>query len=289
MCPAPRRSIVPIRRSVANWIKCICVFRADIVPVWHALIGETVASAAQPKAAILRKITATQQDGCGMRPGLPTLLATLASIVTAGWVVVSPANAQERIGLASAVRNDVSEIAPRATKINSGDDVVRDEVVRTSADSDAKIVFRDDTNLSIGPSATLKLDRVVFSGETTYKDIALRLTTGTFRFVTGHSDKQAYSIRTPLAVIGIRGTILDIQVLRLRNLVSFTMDTPGCARPAVASNCSTRATPQSSPPPALAQRSRGSAHRRGRLHRHALQTPRSAVKPHTPLSFRVRT
>jgi hypothetical protein len=147
---------------------------------------------------------------------------------------MSPANAQERIGLASAVRNDVSEIAPRVTKINSGDDVVRDEVVRTSADSDAKIVFRDDTNLSIGPSATLKLDRVVFSGETSYKDIALRLTTGTFRFVTGHSDKQAYSIRTPLAVIGIRGTILDIQVLRLRNLVVLQ---DGQARVCAAGRC----------------------------------------------------
>ncbi len=154
-----------------------------------------------------------------MRPGLPPLLATLALITVSVWGVLAPANAQERIGLAATVRNDVSEIAPRVTKVNSGDDVVRDEVVRTSTDSDVKIVFRDDTNLSIGPGSTLKMDKVVFSGETSYKEIALRLTSGAFRFVTGHSAKQAYSIRTPIAVIGIRGTTLDFLVERLRNIV----------------------------------------------------------------------
>ena len=132
---------------------------------------------------------------------------------------LAPANAQERIGLAATVRNDVSEIAPRVTKVNSGDNVVRDEVVRTNTDSNVKIVFRDDTNLSIGPGSTLKMDKVVFSGDTSYKEIALRLTSGAFRFVTGHSAKQAYSIRTPIAVIGIRGTTLDFLVERFRNIV----------------------------------------------------------------------
>jgi hypothetical protein len=152
-----------------------------------------------------------------MRPGLP-LLATLALITVSVWGVLAPANAQERIGLAATVRNDVSEIAPRVTKVNSGDDVVRDEVVRTNTDSDVKIVFRDDTNLSIGPGSTLKMDKVVFSGETSYKEIALRLTSGAFRFVTGHSAKQAYVIRTPIAVIGVRGTTLDFLIQRFRNI-----------------------------------------------------------------------
>jgi len=36
------------------------------------------------------------------------------------------------------------------------------------------------------------------------------LTTGAFRFVTGHSEKTAYKINTSVATIGVRGTILDI-------------------------------------------------------------------------------
>ncbi len=50
----------------------------------------------------------------------------------------------------------------------------------------------------------------MFDDEHTYRDIAIRLTTGAFRFVTGHSAKTAYRITTPLATIGVRGTILDI-------------------------------------------------------------------------------
>ncbi len=36
------------------------------------------------------------------------------------------------------------------------------------------------------------------------------MTTGAFRFVTGHSEKTAYKITTSLASIGVRGTTLDI-------------------------------------------------------------------------------
>jgi len=88
--------------------------------------------------------------------------------------------------------------------------VLRDEIVRTGLDSAARLVMADSTNLSLGPSATIKLDRTVFNDEHTYRDIAIKLTTGAFRFVTGHSEKTAYKITTSVATIGVRGTILDI-------------------------------------------------------------------------------
>jgi hypothetical protein len=72
----------------------------------------------------------------------------------------------------------------------------------------------DNSNLSLGPNATLKLDRTVFNDEHTYREIAIRLTTGEFRFVTGSSEKAAYKITTSLAAIGMRGTVLDILSLR---------------------------------------------------------------------------
>jgi hypothetical protein len=129
------------------------------------------------------------------------------------------ADAQERIGRAAVIRNDVSQIAPRVIKISSGDEIFRDETVRTAADSDAKFVLRDDTNLSLGPGSTLKLDRAVFSGETSAGDIAVKLSAGAFRFITGNSSKESYKIVTPLATIGVRGTTLDILNQRSRNLV----------------------------------------------------------------------
>jgi ferric-dicitrate binding protein FerR (iron transport regulator) len=130
-----------------------------------------------------------------------------------------PAIAQERIGRAAAIRNDVSQIAPRVIKISTGDEIFRDETVRTAADSDAKFVLRDDTNLSLGPGSTLKLDRAVFSGQTSAGDIAVKLQSGAFRFITGNSSKESYKIVTPLATIGVRGTTLDFLLQRFRNIV----------------------------------------------------------------------
>jgi hypothetical protein len=122
------------------------------------------------------------------------------------------------IGVAAVVRNTVSQLEPRVTRIAKGDEVVRNEVVRTAADSDARLVFRDDTNLSLGPGSTLKLDRTVFD-DPKAGDIAIKLTSGAFRFVTGNSNKEAYEIKTPVATMGVRGTTLDVLVERRRNKV----------------------------------------------------------------------
>jgi ferric-dicitrate binding protein FerR (iron transport regulator) len=135
---------------------------------------------------------------------------------------LSLAHAQARVGEAAVVKNEVLRVAgPATTQINVGDGLLRDETVRTGAESATRLVMSDSTNLSIGPNSTLKLDRTVFNDEHSYREIAIRLTTGAFRFVTGHSEKAAYKITTPLASIGVRGTILDILSTRGRTVVEL--------------------------------------------------------------------
>src|SRR6202165_3166775 len=122
-----------------------------------------------------------------------------------------PAASQTRVGEAAVVKNEVVRVTGSATsQINVGDGLLRDEIVRTGLDSAARLVMADSTNLSLGPNATIRLDRTVFNDEHSYREIAIRLTSGAFRFVTGNSDKAAYKITTSLATIGVRGTILDI-------------------------------------------------------------------------------
>jgi hypothetical protein len=125
--------------------------------------------------------------------------------------MIAPAHAQTRVGEAAVVKNEVLRVAgPSTIPIKVGAVLVRDETVRTGIDSATRLVMADSTNLSLGPNATLKLDRTVFDDEHHYREVAVRMTSGAFRFVTGHSDKAAYKITTPLATIGVRGTTLDI-------------------------------------------------------------------------------
>jgi ferric-dicitrate binding protein FerR (iron transport regulator) len=146
------------------------------------------------------------------------IFLTLA-ISVLSFVASAPAHAQ-RVGEAAVVKNQVIRVAGSSgTQINVGDALLRNETVRTGADSAARLVMADSTNLSLGPSATITLDRTVFNDEHSYRDITIRLTTGAFRFVTGHSDKNAYKITTGLAVVGVRGTTLDILSLRFKTTV----------------------------------------------------------------------
>jgi ferric-dicitrate binding protein FerR (iron transport regulator) len=146
------------------------------------------------------------------------LLFTLSLTSGIAGLPTTASAADERIGVAAVVRNTVSQLEPRVTRIAKGDEVVRNEVVRTGTDSDARLVFRDDTNLSLGPGSTLRLDRTVFD-DPKAGDIAIKLTLGAFRFVTGNSNKEAYEIKTPIATMGVRGTTLDILVKKRRNII----------------------------------------------------------------------
>jgi hypothetical protein len=134
-------------------------------------------------------------------------------------LALNPAQAQTRVGEAVLVQNQVARVAGSLTMpISVGDGLMRDETVRTGKESAARLVMADSTNLSIGPNASITLDRTVFNDEHSYREIAIKLATGAFRFVTGHSEKAAYTIRTPIASIGVRGTVIDI--LSQRDIVS---------------------------------------------------------------------
>lgn len=147
------------------------------------------------------------------------ILGFFAIFFLAGPVSAS-AYAQTRVGEAAVVKNEFVRVAGSASsQINVGDGVLRDELVRTGLNSAARLVMSDSTNLSLGPNSSLKLDRAVYNDEHSYKDVAIRLTTGAFRFVTGHSEKAAYKITTSVATIGVRGTTLDILSQRGKSTV----------------------------------------------------------------------
>jgi hypothetical protein len=142
-------------------------------------------------------------------------LLNLCFVVAAGLFLLAPgqASAQQNIGSTAIAHNDVErELAGQSGALGSGDPVYRDEIVRTGTDSIAKLAFLDSTALAVGPISRVVLDRFVYDPSSTSQAMAVNLTKGVFRFTTGLLDKRAYSITTPLASIGVRGTVLDIAV-----------------------------------------------------------------------------
>ncbi len=140
-------------------------------------------------------------------------IASLALAALGCGACWAPAGAADLIGSAMIVERDVHGTIENARYTKSaGDRVARDEIIETGPSSATQIEFVDRTKLSVGPSSQVKLDEFVYSGGDKARKVAVELLKGGFRFVSGRSGQRAYEIRTPHAVIGVRGTTIGFIV-----------------------------------------------------------------------------
>lgn len=86
--------------------------------------------------------------------------------------------------------------------------------IKTGSVGEAQLRFRDQTRLVVGANSSLLIDSFVFNDDNTASKVGMRALRGSFRFITGVSRKQAYSIGTPSMTIGVRGTRFDFSVSR---------------------------------------------------------------------------
>jgi hypothetical protein len=127
-----------------------------------------------------------------------------------------------RIGEASSVQNQVTRVRGQGGQaIAPGESVFRNETIATAVASSARLTFLDQTNLAIGPSSRVVLSRFVYSGDASVQALSVNLARGAFRFVSGNLDKRAYRLETPVATIGVRGTVLDINSTQGRTVVTL--------------------------------------------------------------------
>ena len=90
-----------------------------------------------------------------------------------------------------------------------------DDVLRTGADGSVGITMRDNSLLSAGPNSILTLEHFEFDPTTSEGRFDARLRRGTLAVVSGRIAKkspQAMTVRTPSAVLGVRGTEFVVSV-----------------------------------------------------------------------------
>ena len=92
------------------------------------------------------------------------------------------------------------------------DDVVSNELVETVEGGALHIRFLDDTRLRLGSSSRVTLDSFVYDPSTNAGEMVADLGEGVFRFITGKLNKEGFQVRTPVAVIGVRGTDFIVSV-----------------------------------------------------------------------------
>ncbi|MGI9414659.1 MAG: FecR family protein [Hyphomicrobiales bacterium] len=125
-------------------------------------------------------------------------------------IASSTALAAERIGVASSVTSTVTgSIGGRTGALSSGDAVYQRQVISADDTGSAQLLFLDETVFSVGARANVTLDEFIYNPSQSAGRVVFNVTKGAFRFISGSAKPETYEIRTPVATIGVRGTIFS--------------------------------------------------------------------------------
>jgi len=130
-------------------------------------------------------------------------LVPAAALATLFILQSTGSNAQTRIGTANSVKPEAT--GSIAGTLSAGSGVHASENVRTGSSGQADLRFLDNSNLTVGPGSSVRLDKFVYDPNKGTGGVAVEASRGAFRFVTGSQNKGSYSIKTPSGTLGIRG------------------------------------------------------------------------------------
>lgn len=140
----------------------------------------------------------------------------VAVAVAAASLVGSPLLAQANaVGVNAAIRNKVvirgagtNQLRPAVLRQR----VLLNDEVRTGPASQLQILLLDRTTFTVGASARVAVDRFVYNPAANSRSTGVSVSRGAFRLMSGRTLRRPsgqLAVRTPVATIGVRGTIFE--------------------------------------------------------------------------------
>ncbi len=115
-----------------------------------------------------------------------------------------------RVGLVDKVENEAEIVsAGAATAARIGAPIHLSDELRTGSEGRLQVIFDDDSVLTLGEKASVRIDRYVYDPGANAGETVLTAARGAFRFASGRIKvlkQSSISVATPVAVIGVRGT-----------------------------------------------------------------------------------
>jgi len=131
-----------------------------------------------------------------------SVMAIPALAADVGLIKVSKGNVQIE-------RNGAKVAAPVGASVQASD------VIMTGADGSAGITFTDNSLVSVGPNTVFAIDKYRFDSTTHAGEFEGSLKKGRLAAISGKMVKaspESMRIRTPSAIMGVRGTEFVVQV-----------------------------------------------------------------------------
>jgi hypothetical protein len=146
-----------------------------------------------------------REESAMKRPVFVTIAALTLGAIPA------PALAQQVVGVVSAIKNHVRLRKPRAPMLPAAlrQRVAIGEEVHTGARSQLQMLLLDKSIFTVGANAQLTVDHFVYDPNRGTRSMGATVARGAFRFMSGKRTSGSSTIKTPVATIGVRGTLVD--------------------------------------------------------------------------------
>ncbi len=147
-------------------------------------------------------------------------LTANATVVSFVWLICAiPVLAQTNIGAVHSVLVYAYGTPQGETRrpLYARTPVFAQERLETVKNGGVRVKFVDGTDLRLGEQSAIVLDKLVFDPDTQKGTMIATITKGAFRFITGKITAEAldrnFTVVTPTAAIGIRGTDFVVLVM----------------------------------------------------------------------------
>ena len=142
-----------------------------------------------------------------------TYLRSLLTVLLSTTALIPAAEAQNS-GRVGAVNLDATGTPPGAgtRTLTIGTNIIYKERVQTSASGSTQIMFPDTSTLNVGRNSSIVIDEYVYDPNAGTGKMVASVSKGVMRFVGGQiSHTAGVTINTPVATLGIRGGVPDLQ------------------------------------------------------------------------------
>ena len=122
---------------------------------------------------------------------------------------------QDSAGMVVASRGEVIALTNGGSReLKQGDFVYESDEILTSGRSFAVLQFTDGAKVTVRPDSTLIIEQYLYAGHEN-DEATLNLVSGGLRVITGamaKSNPENYKVKTPVALMGVRGTEFSIML-----------------------------------------------------------------------------
>ena len=147
---------------------------------------------------------------------MKTIARVLGSFILVA-VLTGPVLAEDRVsaGMVVASRGEVIALSNGGSReLKQGEFVYVSDEIMTTNRSFVVLQFEDGAKVTVRPDSTLIIETYLYNGDAN-DEAELNLVSGGLRVITGamaKSNPENYKVRTPVALMGVRGTEFSIML-----------------------------------------------------------------------------